>query len=79
MVSAELLEREEVRNFLEATEVAGQQLGLAEKWLPRVIRQVGNYGEIFERCLGKASGIQLPRGRNALALNGGLVTVPSFR
>jgi general L-amino acid transport system substrate-binding protein len=57
----------------------GKRLGLAASWLADAIRQVGNYGEIFERNLGAKSDMQLPRGRNALPRNGGLLFTPAFR
>ena len=44
----------------------GESLGLAEVWAARVIEQVGNYGEIFERHLGKNTPLGLERGLNAL-------------
>ncbi|MGI9423713.1 MAG: amino acid ABC transporter substrate-binding protein [Hyphomicrobiaceae bacterium] len=79
VTTTQVLQRAEVRSFVETANVASEQLGLSEHWLSRMIRQVGNYGEIFERCLGKMSGIRLPRGRNALAQDGGLLAAPSFR
>jgi len=38
-----------------------------------VIGVVGNYGEIYDRTVGSHSALQLPRGLNALWLNGGLM------
>ena len=38
-----------------------------------IIRQVGNYGESFERNLGAGSKLNLPRGMNALWTQGGLM------
>jgi len=43
------------------------------------VRQVGNYGEIFERHLGQKSPLKLERRFNNLAVNGGLHYAPSFR
>jgi general L-amino acid transport system substrate-binding protein len=57
----------------------GSRLGLAATWLADTVRQVGNYGEIFERNLGTKSELQLPRGRNALPRNGGILFTPAFR
>lgn len=57
----------------------GKRLGLAPTWLAAAVRQVGNYGEIFERNLGTKSDLQLPRGRNALPRNGGILFTPAFR
>jgi len=43
------------------------------------MREVGNYGEIFERNLGAATPLRLQRGPNALWNNGGLIYPPPFR
>lgn len=51
----------------------GRALGLDERWLFNAIRAVGNYGEIFERHLGRGSPIGLPRGMNDLWTRGGLM------
>ncbi|MDJ0386694.1 amino acid ABC transporter substrate-binding protein [Roseomonas sp. E05] len=51
----------------------GKALGLPEDWAFQVIRQVGNYGEVFERSLGKDSPIGLERGLNDLWTRGGLM------
>jgi general L-amino acid transport system substrate-binding protein len=40
---------------------------------------VGNYGELFERNLGKGSPLGLERGANALWSRGGLLIAPPFR
>jgi general L-amino acid transport system substrate-binding protein len=42
-------------------------------WAPRIIRTVGNYGEMFERDLGSGSERKLPRGPNNLWTQGGLM------
>jgi len=44
----------------------GQMLLLRQDWAYQVIRQVGNYGEIFDRHLGPDTGLGLERGQNAL-------------
>lgn len=46
---------------------SGRMLGLRDDWAFQVIRQVGNYGEIFERNLGLETPLALERGANALA------------
>jgi general L-amino acid transport system substrate-binding protein len=51
----------------------GAGLGLDDRWGYRIIRQVGNYGESFERNLGAGSKLNLPRGLNALWTEGGLM------
>lgn len=50
----------------------GKNLGLDDKWAFNVIKQNGNYAEIWDRNLGKDSPLKVPRGLNALWKNGGL-------
>lgn len=45
----------------------------AKDWAAQVIGAVGNYGEIFNRTVGLASSLQMPRGLNALWTSGGLM------
>jgi general L-amino acid transport system substrate-binding protein len=56
----------------------GDDLGLDERWAYRIVKQVGNYGEIFERNLGKSSPLKLERGVNDLWTRGGLLYSPPF-
>ncbi|MBN8755642.1 MULTISPECIES: amino acid ABC transporter substrate-binding protein [unclassified Variovorax] len=51
----------------------GKGLGLDDKWAYNIIKQVGNYGEIFDRSLGASSPMKLERGLNALYTRGGLM------
>jgi general L-amino acid transport system substrate-binding protein len=55
----------------------GEALGLDEDWAYNIVKQVGNYGESFERNLGKPLGLQ--RGLNALWTKGGLIYAPPLR
>lgn len=57
----------------------GGELGLKKDWAYQIIKQVGNYGEIFERNIGVDTPIGLARGLNALWTNGGLQYSPPFR
>ncbi|HYE50139.1 MAG TPA: amino acid ABC transporter substrate-binding protein [Azospirillaceae bacterium] len=57
----------------------GAALGLDDKWAYRALKAVGNYGEIFERNVGKASGLKLERGMNGLYNKGGLMYAPPVR
>lgn len=50
----------------------GKVLGLDDKWVYNVIKQNGNYAEIWNRNLGKDSALKVPRGLNALWRDGGL-------
>lgn len=51
----------------------GAELGMRTGWMADVIREVGNYGEIFARHLGKESPLKMARGLNALWKDGGLL------
>jgi general L-amino acid transport system substrate-binding protein len=57
----------------------GSKLGLDDQWAYRIIKQVGNYAEIFDRNLGKDSPFKLERGLNALWTDGGLLYSPPFK
>ena len=69
----------EVRRFLGLDMDLGQRLGLSADWTQRIVREVGNYGELFERHLGLKSPLKLERRLNNLAVKGGLHYAPSFR
>ncbi len=64
---------EDVRRLLGTNSTLGQSLGLDAQWARRVIGAVGNYGEMFDRNLGKGSDLKLVRGYNKLWTNGGLM------
>lgn len=51
----------------------GKGLGLDDKWAYNIIKQVGNYGEIYDRSLGSGSAVKLDRGLNNLYTKGGLM------
>ena len=57
----------------------GKALGLDELWAYHAIKAVGNYGEIFDRNLGRDSAIKLDRGPNQLWTKGGLLYAPPLR
>jgi general L-amino acid transport system substrate-binding protein len=70
----------EIRRLLGTDELQGRAaLGLAPDWAVSVIAQVGNFGEIFERNLGKKTPLGLARGLNAQWKDGGLLYAPPFR
>ncbi len=50
----------------------GKGLGLENDWAAQILKQVGNYGESFDRNVGEGSRLAIPRGLNALWTNGGL-------
>jgi len=51
---------------------AGKNLGLSADWAYNIVKQVGNYGESFERNVGPNTTLKLPRGLNALWNKGGI-------
>ena len=57
----------------------GQMLGLSNVWAANVIRQVGNYGEVFERNVGLNTPLAIARGLNDLWTRGGLQYGPPIR
>jgi general L-amino acid transport system substrate-binding protein len=68
-----------IRRLLGAEGSFGEGLGLSNDWAYRIIKAVGNYGEIFERNVGLGSPIKISRGLNALWNKGGLQYAPPIR
>jgi general L-amino acid transport system substrate-binding protein len=68
-----------IQRFLGVTPGMGKALGLDEKWVYNIIKQVGNYGEIFDRNVGPNTQLGLQRGLNDLWTNGGLMYAAPFR
>jgi len=77
----EMLKSEDpmVQRFLGVVEGNGKALGLDEKWAYNIIKQVGNYGEVFERNVGVNTTLGIARGLNAQWYNGGLMYSPPFK
>jgi general L-amino acid transport system substrate-binding protein len=69
----------DVKRLLGVEGDKGKDFGLANDWMAVVIKQVGNYGEIFERNVGKDSPLKIERGLNALWNQGGLQYAPPVR
>lgn len=65
-----------VRRFLGVDSDFGQYLGLTRDWAYRIVKHVGNYGEIFDRNVGPDTALGLDRGVNALWSKGGLMYAP---
>jgi general L-amino acid transport system substrate-binding protein len=65
-----------IQGFLGTRGDIGGAMGLDAQWAYRVISQVGNYGEVFERNLGS---LGIKRGLNALWRDGGLLFAPPVR
>jgi general L-amino acid transport system substrate-binding protein len=68
-----------IQRLLGSAEDSGKLLGLDRDWAARALKAVGNYGEMFQRNVGSASPLQLPRGVNALWNKGGLMYAPPIR
>ncbi|PSJ58936.1 transporter substrate-binding domain-containing protein [Pseudaminobacter soli (ex Li et al. 2025)] len=69
----------EVQQLLGAKPGNGKDLGLSEDWVVNMVSAVGNYGESFERNLGKGSPLKLDRGLNDLWTKGGLMYAAPLR
>ncbi|XUM21096.1 amino acid ABC transporter substrate-binding protein [Bradyrhizobium oligotrophicum S58] len=57
----------------------GEQLGLTKDWFSRIVKAVGNYGEMYDRNVGTGSKLQIARGLNQLWNKGGLQYAPPIR
>lgn len=57
----------------------GEELGLSNDWAANIIKQVGNYKEIYERNVGPDTPLKLQRGVNASWKDGGLMYAPPIR
>jgi general L-amino acid transport system substrate-binding protein len=68
-----------IKRFVGVGDDMGRFLGLDKDWSYRVVKQVGNYGESFDRNLGETSKVKLPRGRMNLWTKGGLMISPPLR
>ncbi|MBP0464545.1 amino acid ABC transporter substrate-binding protein [Roseomonas sp. PWR1] len=62
-----------IRRLLGVAGDHGPLMGIDRRWAYNAIKAVGNYGEVFERNLGRGSPIGLPRGVNDLWTRGGLM------
>jgi general L-amino acid transport system substrate-binding protein len=68
-----------IRRFVGTEGKAGANLGLDPEWAVRAIKAVGNYGELFEKHLGKDSRLKISRDLNRLWNKGGLHYAPPIR
>ena len=57
----------------------GEDLGLSNEWAYRIVKQVGNYGESFERHVGVNTPLGISRGLNQLWTKGGILYAPPVR
>ena len=72
-------ENPEVRRLLGVEGDMGKMLGLDNKWAYNAVKQVGNYGEVFEKYIGANTPIGLERGLNAQYKDGGIIYAPPIR
>jgi general L-amino acid transport system substrate-binding protein len=68
-----------IKRILGVTPGMGKALGVDEAWVVNIIKQVGNYGESFERNVGSGSPLKIDRGLNKLWSQGGLQYAPPIR
>jgi general L-amino acid transport system substrate-binding protein len=69
----------EIKRLLGLEGAYGEQLGLTKDWAVRILKHVGNYGEIFERDVGSGSKLGINRGLNRLWTKGGIQYAPPIR
>ena len=68
-----------IKRFVGDEGTLGSDMGLPNDFALQVIKNVGNYGEVYARNLGADSQFNLDRGQNALWSDGGLLYSPPFR
>ena len=68
-----------VQRLLGSSGDLGSRFGLDNKWMLQAVKSGGNYGEIFERNVGKASALKLDRGLNATWSKGGMMYALPFK
>jgi general L-amino acid transport system substrate-binding protein len=69
----------EIKRLLGVDGNFGEQLGLTKDWVVRILKHVGNYGEIFDRNVGPGSRLGISRGLNRLWTKGGIQYAPPIR
>ena len=69
----------EIKRFVGKEGDFGKNIGLDNEWAVRIIKAVGNYGELFERNVGKGSRLNIARGLNNLWNKGGIQYAPPIR
>jgi general L-amino acid transport system substrate-binding protein len=69
----------EIQRLLGVNGDVGAKMGLGANWAFAAIKQVGNYGEMFERNVGVNTPLKIARGLNGLWSKGGLQYAPPVR
>ena len=72
-------ENPDIKRLLGTEGNFGEQLGLSKDWVYRIVKHVGNYGEVFEKNLGQGSPLKVARGLNGLWTKGGIQFAPPVR
>jgi general L-amino acid transport system substrate-binding protein len=72
-------DKPDVRRLVGTEGNMGEQLGLTKDWAVRIVKLVGNYGEVFERNVGSGSKLGIARGLNNLWTKGGIQYAPPIR
>ncbi len=73
------LDKPELKRVLGTDGNLGEQLGLSNDWVVRIVKAVGNYGEMFDRNVGAGSKLGIARGLNQLWNKGGIQFAPPIR
>jgi len=68
-----------IKRILGVTPGMGKALGVSETWVYDIVKQVGNYGEVYDRHLGPGSPLKIDRGLNRLWKDGGIQYAPPIR
>src|SRR5690242_2352546 len=68
----------ETRRFLGVEGDFGKLLGVDNNWSYRIIKDIGNYGEVYDATFGDKGGLGFPRGLNNLYSSGGLMYTPTW-
>jgi general L-amino acid transport system substrate-binding protein len=69
----------EIKRLVGTEGAYGEQFGLTKDWVVRIVKHVGNYGEVFERNVGTGSKLGISRGLNRLWTKGGIQYAPPIR
>ncbi len=69
----------EIKRLLGSEGKFGEQFGLSNDWVVRVVKATGNFGESYDRNLGPTTRLSIPRGLNNLWSKGGLMYAPPIR
>jgi general L-amino acid transport system substrate-binding protein len=72
-------DKPDVRRLVGTEGNFGETLGLGNAWAERIVRLVGNYGEVFDKNVGSGSKLGIDRGINNLWNKGGILYAPPVR